>query len=89
MELQDELFNSLQDDSRQIYVLTNDGKLIASHNFKDEDFQKTISLLPKSMKTNKPVIFGDVKNQPLVYVKKDNPKTQQNTSQTKQLTKTG
>lgn len=74
VELQDELFNSLQDDSRQIYVLTNDGKLIASHNFKDEDFQKTISLLPKSMKTNKPVIFGDVKNQPLVYVKKDNPK---------------
>lgn len=26
------------------------------------------------MKENKPVIFGDVKNQPLVYVKKDNPK---------------
>ncbi|HIS82005.1 TPA: GHKL domain-containing protein [Candidatus Scatenecus faecavium] len=74
VELQDELFNSLQDDKRQIYVLTNDGKLVASHNFKDEDFQKTISLLPKNMKENKPVIFGDVKNQPLVYVKKDNPK---------------
>lgn len=74
VELQDELFNSLQDDKRQIYVLTNDGKLVASHNFKDEDFQKTLSLLPKNMKENKPVIFGDVKNQPLVYVKKDNPK---------------
>ena len=74
VELQDELFNSIQDDKRQIYVLTNDGKLVASHNFKDEDFQKTISLLPKNMKENKPVIFGDVKNQPLVYVKKDNPK---------------
>ena len=74
VELEDELFNSLQDDKRQIYVLTNDGKLVASHNFKDEDFQKTLSLLPKNMKKNKPVIFGDVKNQPLVYVKKDNPK---------------
>lgn len=74
VELQDELFNSLQDDKRQIYVLTNDGKLVASHNFKGEDFQKTLSLLPKNMKENKPVIFGDVKNQPLVYVKKDNPK---------------
>lgn len=72
--LQDELFSSLEDDSRQIYVLTNDGKLIASHNFKNDDFQKTMSLLPKNIKAGKPVIFGDVKNQPLVYVKKDNPK---------------
>lgn len=74
VELQDELFNSLKDDKRQIYVLMDDGKLIAAHNYKEEDFQKTISLLPKNMKENKPVIFGDVKNQPLVYVKKDNPK---------------
>ena len=33
VDLQDELFSSLQDDSRQIYVLTDDYKLIASHNF--------------------------------------------------------
>lgn len=71
--LQDELFKSLQDDKRQIYVLTYDGKLIASHNFNDTDFSKTLSLLPKHVKIGKPVIFGDVKNQPLVYVKKDNP----------------
>lgn len=71
--LQDELFKSLQDDKRQIYVLTSDGKLLASHNFNDNDFSKTLSLLPKHLKTGKPVIFGDVKNQPLVYVKKDNP----------------
>ena len=74
VELQDELFNALEDDSRQIYVLTDDGKLIAAHNFTDEDFKKTMSLLPKNMKVGKPVIFGDTKNQPLVYVAKDNPK---------------
>ncbi len=74
VDLQDELFSSLQDDSRQIYVLTDDYKLIASHNFSEEDFNKTISLLPKSLKVGKPVIFGDTKNQPLVYVAKDNPK---------------
>lgn len=74
VELQDELFSSLADDSRQIYVLTNDGNLIASHNFSDKDFQKTMSMLPKNLKIGKPVIFGDVKNQPLVYVAKDNPK---------------
>lgn len=71
--LQDELFKSLQDDKRQIYVLTDTGKLLASHNFNDVDFSKTLSLLPKHLKTGKPVIFGNVKNQPLVYVKKDNP----------------
>ncbi len=74
VELQDELFSSLEDDSRQIYVLTNDGNLIASHNFADDDFKKTMSMLPKNLKIGKPVIFGDVKNQPLVYVAKDNPK---------------
>ena len=75
VELQDELFSALQDDSRQIYVLTDDDKLIASHNFSEDDFKKTMSLLPKNMKIGKPVIFGDTKNQPLVYIKKDNPKT--------------
>ena len=74
VELKDELFNSLQDDSRQIYVLTDDSKLIAAHNFNDEDFQKTMSLLPKNLRVGKPVIFGDIKNQPLVYVTKTNPK---------------
>lgn len=73
LSLQDELFNSLQDDKRQIYILTNDGRLLASHNFNQDDFQKTMSSLPKHLKKNKPVIFGDVKNQPLVYVKKENP----------------
>ncbi|MBP3924191.1 HAMP domain-containing histidine kinase [bacterium] len=72
--LKDELFRSIKDDNRQIYVLSQDGKLIAQHNYKEEDFKKTISLLPKKQKFNTPVVFGDVKNQPLVYVKKDNPK---------------
>lgn len=71
--LQDELFKSLRDDRRQIYVLTNDGKLIASHNYTDDVFKKTLTLLPKHYKIDKAMIFGDVKNQPLVYVRKDNP----------------
>lgn len=72
--VKDELFRSLADDKRQIYVLTGDGDLIAEHNYTEEAYQKTISLLPKKLKKNKPVIFGDVKNQPLVYVSKDDPK---------------
>lgn len=72
--IRDELFKSIADDKRQIYVLTNDGDLIAEHNYTDDAFQKTVSLLPKKLKKDKPEIFGDIKNQPLVYVSKDDPK---------------
>ena len=72
--IKDELFRSIADDKRQIYVLTNDGDLIAEHNYTEEAYKKTVSLLPDRLKKNKPVIFGDVKNQPLVYVSKDDPK---------------
>lgn len=71
--LQDELFQSLKDDARQIYVMTNEGKLIAAHNYTESVFKETLSLLPKKLKLNSPVIFGDVKNQPLVYVHKNDP----------------
>ncbi|MDR1167542.1 MAG: HAMP domain-containing histidine kinase [Heliobacteriaceae bacterium] len=69
----DELFRSLKDEKRQIYILSGNGKLLAAHNYKEQDFQKTISYLPKKLKKNTPVIFGRVKNQPLVYVNKDKP----------------
>ncbi len=72
--VKDELFRSLADDKRQIYVLTGDGDLIAEHNYTEEAYKKTISLLPDKLKKDEPVIFGDVKNQPLVYVSKDDPK---------------
>lgn len=71
--VKDELFRSLMADNRQIYVLTNDGDLLAAHNYTEDAYQKTMSLLPKKLKNDKPVIFGDIKNQPLVYVKKENP----------------
>lgn len=67
------LFRSMLNEERQIYVLSHDGKLIADHNFKEKDFEATIKHLPKRMKTDTPVIFGKIKNQPLVYLKKTNP----------------
>lgn len=72
--IKDELFRSLADDKRQIYVLTDDGDLLAEHNYTEDTYKKTIALLPNKLKKDKPVIFGDVKNQPLVYVSKDEPK---------------
>lgn len=69
------LFKSLSDDNRQIYVLDENRHLIASHNFTKEVFIDTIELLPdiKEMETETPILFGDVKNQPMVYLKWSNP----------------
>lgn len=67
------LFKSLSNDKRQIYVLSPTGELIASHNYKEKDFQATMKYLPKRLRKNTPVIFGRIKNQPLVYLKKDEP----------------
>ena len=72
-DMRDKLFHSLPDEKRQIYIISGDGNLIAEHNYKEEDYKKTLSLLPDKLKKDKPVIFGDVKNQPLVYVSKENP----------------
>ncbi|MEE3349867.1 MAG: HAMP domain-containing sensor histidine kinase [Candidatus Gastranaerophilaceae bacterium] len=72
-KLRDEVFHSLKDDLRQIYIMTNDGALITGHNYTDTVFKDTLALMPKELKVEEPVIFGDVKNQPLVYLKKLNP----------------
>ena len=71
--VRNKLFRSLLEDERAIYVLSSENKLIASHNFKDQDFKNTIKYLPKKLKKNEPVIFGNIKNQPLVYLKKTDP----------------
>lgn len=74
--LDDALFKALNDDKRQIYVLGSDLNLIASHNFDNEIFEESYNLLPKNklnLKYETPIVFGKIKNQPLVYIKKHSP----------------
>lgn len=85
--VRDELFRSLKDDKRQIYVLADNGELIAEHNFSDDDYNKTVAVLPKKLQKNEPVIFGDTKNQPLVYMSKDDPKITIIVNTTERITK--
>ena len=59
--MKDKLFRALKEDKRQIYVLSSQGKLIASHNYKEKEFQGTIKYLPKKLKKDIPVIFGKIK----------------------------
>ena len=86
--LKEEIFSSLKDDKRQIYVMTNDGNLIASHNYTEEVFKDSLSLLPEKLQEDTPVIFGDVKNQPLVYFKKVNPQITIIVNTTEKITQT-
>lgn len=67
------LFRSLKDDVRQIYVISSKNEVIAAHNFTTELYVESTGLLPKHLTKDKPVIFGNVKNQPLCYFKKTNP----------------
>ncbi len=71
--VKNKLFRSLLEDKRAIYVLSAKNTLIAAHNYSQTDFNNTIKLLPKKLKTDTPVIFGNIKNQPLVYIKKTSP----------------
>ena len=70
--LQTNLFRTLSDDKRQIYVIA-DGLLVASSNYSENDYIASLSQLPKKLETDKPVVYGNLKNQPLVYLKKTNP----------------
>ena len=72
-----DLFKSLGNDSRQIYILLDNKHLVASHNYTEEVFKETMSMLPKDINNagdNKPFVFGEEKNQPIVYLKYKDPK---------------
>ncbi len=66
------LFRSIEEEKRQIYVISSEYDLIATHNYTEDVFKKSIELLPKNLRTDEAVIYGDIKNQPLVYLKKSN-----------------
>ena len=47
--------------------------MISSHNFTPEVYKETIDLLPDEKIEDAPVIFGDEKNTPIVYLHRTNP----------------
>ena len=74
--LKQNLFKTLAQDKRQIYVLSgSNNELVASSNFSKEGYDASVAQLPKHLVENEPIIYGNVKNQPLVYLKKTKPDT--------------
>lgn len=73
-DLKKNLFKTMAGDKRQIYVFSgSDRTLVASSNFSESGFKTSLTQLPENLKEDIPVIYGEVKNQPLVYLKKTNP----------------
>ena len=74
--LKKNLFKTLHEDKRQIYVLVGPERtLAASSNYSQEGFETSVKQLPKTLSEDVPVVYGDIKNQPLVYLKKTTPDT--------------
>lgn len=68
-----QLFKSLENDNRQVYIMDKSNHLISSHNFTPEDFKETIDQLPEEKIEDAPVMIGDEKNRPIVYIHRTNP----------------
>ena len=82
-----QLFKSLDKDNRQVYIMDDNNHLISSHNFTPELFKDTIDLLPAEKIEDTPVIFGDEKNRPFVYLHRTNPNLTIVVSTTEHMTK--
>ena len=72
--LKKEWFKTISNDERQIFILKGDTReLFASNNYTKDGFDESIKQLPKTLEVDKPTIYGSVKNQPIVYLKKSKP----------------
>lgn len=80
------LFRSIEDE-RQIYVVNAKYDVLAAHNFSADVYKKSIEELPKVLKVDEAVVYGDTKNQPLVYLKKSNIDAMVIVNTTKKITK--
>ncbi len=70
--IKNNIFSNIQDEkNRRVYIVDKSGKLIFSHNYNEEDFQKSIKQLPVNLVNNIVTRFETIKNQPRVYLKMD------------------
>ena len=68
-----QLFKSLENDNRQIYIMDKNNRLLSSHNFTPDVFAETIKVMPEEKIEDAPVLFGDEKNRPIIYLHRKNP----------------
>jgi len=64
---QKQVFNIYRNDDRQIYIINNENNLVAAHNYNANDYKKVLKELPRTLESDKPLLFGEIKNQPSAY----------------------
>ncbi len=70
--IKDKILSSIAEETnRRIYVVDKAGKLVFSHNYDEEDFQKSVELLPVNLVNNIATRFEEIKNQPRIYLRMD------------------
>ena len=70
--IKDKILSAIQEETnRRIYVVDTKGKLIFSHNYNEEDFRKSVKMLPVNLVNNIATRFEEIKNRPSVYLKMD------------------
>lgn len=67
-KIKEEIFRYLFKDSRQVYVLDSNNKVIMSYNKGSKLINKLIPYLPKSDKYGQPIEFSPIKNQPNIMI---------------------
>jgi len=72
-KLKSDLFKYIVNDKRQVYIIDSKKEIIMSYNEDKEVFRSLLPYLPNQGSTGTPVLFGNIKNQPNVYLKLKNP----------------
>ena len=72
-KLNSKIFQSLNDNERQIYLMDFTHKVLASHNYNEKSYREIVDSLPEKLEEKQPTIFGEEKNRPAVYYKNSDP----------------
>lgn len=70
-DFEKQLFESVSEDNRQIYIFDSKNRLIASHNYTPEVYKDTMDMLHNANieDSGLPTLFGEEKNEPIVYLR--------------------
>lgn len=64
-----QVFKNINEKTREIFVISNTGKLLFSLNFDEEDFKMLLSAMPQVSVVGESIYIGDREYQPMVYRK--------------------
>lgn len=64
-----QVFKNINEKTREIFVISNTGKLLFSLNFDEEDFKMLLAAMPQVSVVGESIYIGDREYQPMVYRK--------------------